>query len=337
MEFSCTKKSFYFSLSVLLVFICCSKKKSSDDETTGSPAESFQIFIVGKNMTPEWNSLKKGIQSAAEGYPGVSLTWIQPVKPGDIKGQKNIIKKLDSSISGLILDPVDDVALSIPVKKLADKGILVFTINTPLEENIANSHSGTPVASLGALPALRMGELLSNNGSILMLKHPASQDVSSTIATQFKQVLGDSFPEIVILSEKSYENPTVESAYSLSETLLIMYPQIKGVFCTHQIGTQGMLKALRDIDKSTVVKLLGSGFSETFELALGEGEIEALYIEDFYQSGIHILENLMKAILKTDYPKQSLSKIQIITRDNIHSDSLQSLIQSLTEDYELID
>ena len=64
---------------------------------------------------------------------------------------------------------------------------------------------------------------------------------------------------------------------------------------------------------------------------LGEGEIHAVYIEDTYHSGIQIFDNLIKAAKNTDYVKQNFSPIRTITRDNIHSDSVQILIQSLTE------
>jgi len=113
-------------MSALLLFSC--SKHSAPQKTT--------IAVIPKGTTHEfWKSIHAGAVKASKEL-NVEIIWKGPLREDDRDQQISVVEDFVSrGVTGIVLAPLDDVALSGPVDNATRAGIPVVIIDSDLKSN----------------------------------------------------------------------------------------------------------------------------------------------------------------------------------------------------------
>jgi ribose transport system substrate-binding protein len=273
-------------LSFLGVFILACGKQEETAESTRTT-----IAVIPKGTTHEfWKSIHAGAVKASRELD-VDIIWKGPLKEDDREAQISVMENLISrGVTGIVLAPLDDVALRAPVADAARLGIPVVIIDSDLKSDEYASFVATDNYLGGRIGARKLVELLDGDGRVVMLR--CLEGSAST--TNREQGFLDEVAEakgIVVVSSNQYGGPTTETAYRASENMLgpLKGPDgtltIDGIFCVNESTTFGMLRALQDGGLAGKIRFVGFDSSVKLVEALRRAELDALVLQNPFDMG----------------------------------------------------
>ena len=156
----------------LLVPGCKEKEKADQTEILSADTTVTIAFVAGKGVWRQQKLMRAGAEKAAEELGRVELFWQAPSAGTGISSQKALILELDTAkIKGVILDPVDNVALVKPVRQIEQAGIPVVIIDSDLEGDDYSARIAHDDSAAGALAARELAKLTGGQGNLIVLRH----------------------------------------------------------------------------------------------------------------------------------------------------------------------
>ncbi len=318
------------STAALLLSACRQK-----EAVKSGKAKILQIAVIPKGTTHEfWKSVHAGALKAAGELGNVNIIWKGPQKEDDRESQITVVDDFISrGVDGIVLAPLDNVALKNPVRDASKAGIPVVIIDSGLEGEYHKSFVATNNFEAGKMAGRHMGALLGGKGQLLVMRYMEGSASTMKRENGFLEVIRDEFPQINILSDNQYAGPTTETALARAENLLIRFPQVEAVYCPNESSTFGMLKALQDIDKAGAIKFVGFDASEGLVRALSQGQIQALIVQNPMKMGQMGVEAMVKTLRGDTVQKVIDTGAEIITRENMNQPDMQTLLNPPLDKY----
>jgi ribose transport system substrate-binding protein len=305
-------------LVVLGVFLLgCGKQ----DETPDSARTT--IAVIPKGTTHEfWKSIHAGAAKASRELD-VDIIWKGPLKEDDREAQISVMENFISrGVSGIVLAPLDDVALRAPVADAARLGIPVVIIDSGLKSDDYASFVATDNYLGGRIGARKLVELLDGDGRVVMLR--CLEGSAST--TNREQGFLDEVTEakgIVVVSSNQYGGPTTETAYRASENMLapLRGPDgtltIDGIFCVNESTTFGMLRALQDGGLAGKIRFVGFDSSVKLVEALRRAELDALVLQNPFDMGYRGVRTMVAHLRGEEILKRIDTGVALATPQNM--------------------
>jgi ribose transport system substrate-binding protein len=124
-------KAFLLALIVLFLsatYFACDKSETKDDKIT--------IAVIPKGTTHIfWESVHAGAIKASVEL-GVNINWVGPEKEDDRQQQIAVVdNQVLNSVSGIVLAPLDAMALRRPVRDAVRRNIPVIIIDSGLHDS----------------------------------------------------------------------------------------------------------------------------------------------------------------------------------------------------------
>ena len=112
-------------------------------EEANPPVEEIRIVVIGKSVLPYWSNVEKGVEAAGKDL-GVETIFFVPPKE-DVAAQIQTMETyIAQGVTGIAVAPSDPEALEPVMKKAAEAGILVTTLDTPpIENSVSLVYIGT--------------------------------------------------------------------------------------------------------------------------------------------------------------------------------------------------
>ena len=196
----------------LMLFAACANEQSDPEKTT--------IAVIPKGTTHEfWKSIHAGAVKAQRELD-IEIIWKGPLKEDDREDQIALIENFISrGVSGIVLAPLDDTALRVPVANAVRSGIPVVIIDSGLQSDDFVSFVATDNYRGGRLPGADMAQRLNQKGKVIMLRYQEGSASTMKREQGFLDAIGE-HSDIVITSSNQHGGATTESAYQASENLL---------------------------------------------------------------------------------------------------------------------
>ncbi|HCL27887.1 MAG TPA: hypothetical protein DIC52_05580, partial [Candidatus Latescibacteria bacterium] len=260
-------------LLLLCLFVSCGESENSDRTT---------IVVIPKGTTHEfWKSIHAGAQRAAIDLD-VDIIWKGPLKEDDREAQIAVVENFISrGVSGIVLAPLDDAALRVPVMNATRSGIPVIIIDSGLQSDDYISFIATDNYQGGRMAGLEMARRLDGKGRVVMLRYQEGSASTMKREQGFLDAIRE-VGDIVLVSDNQHGGATTESAYQASENLLAPLQDedgsltIDGIFCPNESTTFGMLRALQDRQLNGQVRFVGFDSSAKLVEGLAAGDLDAL-------------------------------------------------------------
>src|SRR5579864_3000263 len=150
---------------VALVLLGCPKDKPGG----GGAAGRIKIAVIPKGTTHEfWKSVHAGAVKASKELD-VDIVWKGPLKEDDLKAQVDVVNTfVAQGVSGIVLAPLNDVALRAPVKAAKEAKIPTVIFDSDLQGDDHVAFVATDNVEAGKIAGEAMSKLLGGKGSVVV-------------------------------------------------------------------------------------------------------------------------------------------------------------------------
>ena len=275
--------SLFLLLSVVSLFGCGSGSRTPKSSSDGP----LQIAVIPKGTTHEfWKAIRAGAEKAAKELD-IEIFWKGPQKEDDRSQQITVVEDFVSrGVDGIVLAPLDDRALMVPVRDATREGIPVVIMDSSLQGEEYVSFVATDNYKGGILAARAMGEKLPSGGRIFLVRYQEGSASTTKREAGFLDTIMAEYSDISIIVQDLYAGATTETAYQLGENLLNRFPDVDGIFCPNESTTFGVLRALQETGRAGLVAFIGFDSSPKLVAGLSNGEIHGLVLQDPSRSDI---------------------------------------------------
>lgn len=316
--------AFAFICAFFLVFGCgCSKEK----EKTADTARKYKIGVVPKGTTHEfWKSIHAGAIKASQEL-GLEIVWKGPLREDDREEQVQVVETLISAkVDALVLAPLDDRALVMPVSEAKGQGIPTVIIDSDLQEDYHVSFVATDNYKGGVLAAERIGELTGGTGNLIVLRYQEGSASTNARETGFLDTIKPKYPNIKILSDNQYAGATTESAYRASENLLNRFREVTAFFAPNESSTFGTLRALQDSGRAGKIIFVGFDSSKKLIEALAKKEIQGLVLQNPFKMGYLGVKTAYAFLKGESVEKRIDTGVTVATPENMNNPEIRELL-----------
>jgi ribose transport system substrate-binding protein len=295
-------------------------------------AKKLTIAVIPKGTTHEfWKSIHAGANKAGEEL-GVEIVWKGPLKEDNRDDQIKIVEDMTSrGVSGIVLAPLDDTALRVPVQEATRKGIPVVIIDSGLKSEDYISFVATDNKNGGKLAGEHLAKLLGGKGKVIMLRYQEGSASTMEREAGFMAAMAAA-SGIKVVSSNQYGGATTETAYKASENVLAPYKQggklaVDGIFCPNESTTFGMLRALQDAGLAGKVKFVGFDSSEKLVAALQAKQLQGLLLQDPMNMGYLGVKTMVDHLQGKTVEKRISTGENLATPENMSEPKMQELLK----------
>lgn len=313
-------------LALLLAGSGCGTREGQGSGTT-------TIAVIPKGTTHEfWKSIHAGAVKASRELQ-VDIIWKGPLREDDRDAQISVMEDFISrGVNGIILAPLDNIALRGPVADATRAGIPVVIIDSDLNSDDYVSFAATDNYLGGRMGGEELIRRLNGKGKVIMLRVLEGSASTDNRERGFLDAIAGA-PGIVVVSSNQYGGATVETAYRASENLLAPLKSkagtliIDGIFTPNESTTFGMLRALQDGGHAGKVTFIGFDASAKLVEALRTNQLHALVLQNPMAMGYLGVKTVVAHLKGEQVPKRIDTGVTLVTRDNMDQPEIRELIQ----------
>ncbi len=320
-------KLFLVILLVLGLFLAGCGKKEADESN-----DVTKIAVIPKGTTHEfWKTVHAGAARAAEEF-GVEISWKGPVKEDDRNSQISIVEDMTvRGVDGIVLAPLDDTALRMPVSNAVRQGIPVVIFDSDLKSKDHVSFVATDNYEGGRKAGEYLAAILNEKGKAAVLRY--AEGSASTLQREkgFLEAV-EKYPDIEVVSSNQYAGATTESAMKAAENLFARFKdeegrlKFDGMFCSNESVTVGTLQALKTMAADDDVKIVGFDSSQMFISALKEGRLSGFVVQNPFNMGYMSVKTIVEYLNGKKVPRRIDTGSTLITPESIDDPDVQYLL-----------
>jgi ribose transport system substrate-binding protein len=297
-------------------------------DTSGTPT----IAVIPKGTSHVfWQSIHAGAEKAAREL-GVKIIWRGPLREDDRDSQVSEVQGFVSrGVSGIVLAPLDEVALAPPVADAKSRGIPVVVIDSGLKGNDYVSFVATDNRKGGRMAGDHLAVLLHNAGKVVLLRYAEGSESTIQREEGFLEAIAAQ-KAIEVVSSNQYGGADVEGAYKKGEALLSRYKrpdgslQVDGIFCPNESTSLAMLRVLQDNGWAGKVKFVGFDASDTLVKGLADAHLDGLVLQDPVNMGYLGVKTMVAHLNGQPVEKRIDTGVRLITRDRMNDPDAKELL-----------
>jgi ribose transport system substrate-binding protein len=314
------------ALILSAAFFACEKREVKDAAVT--------IAVIPKGTTHIfWESVHAGAIKASIEL-GVNINWIGPEKEDDRQQQIAVVdNQVLNNVSGIVLAPLDEMALRRPVRDAVRRNIPVIIIDSNLQdsEDVYTSFIATDNREGGRIAGREMAKFLEGKGRVVLLRYMEGSASTTNREEGFLESLKQ-FPGIALASDEQYAGATRAQAQQASENLILRFKDeqgnlmIDGIFCPNASSTYGMLQALRRQRQTGRVIFIGFDSDEPLVKGLEQGEIHGLVVQNPFQMGFLGVKVMLDHLQGKPVEKRIDTGVTFVLKQDLQRPEIQELI-----------
>ena len=312
---------------VLLLFAtACNRTR-----TTTDPA-ALTIAVIPKGTSHAfWQSIHAGAAKAGKEL-GVTIVWRGPLREDERESQISEVERfVTSGVSGMVLAPLDEVALAQPVADAKHNNIPVVVIDSGLKGHDYVSFVATDNRLAGRLAGEQLATLLHDKGRIVLLRYAEGSDSTLQREAGFLEEI-QSRPGLQVVSANQYGGADVEGAYKKSEALLSGLKRadgtldVDGIFTPNESTTLAMMRVLVDNGWSGKVKFIGFDASESLLKGMRDGHLDAVVVQDPVKMGYLGVKAVVAHSHGEKVEPRIDTGVRLVSREHMDDPDVQELL-----------
>ena len=315
-------KKFWFVLLLFMLYWSAATVTAADSKT--------MVFIPKSTNTTYWLFLRKGAADRAKEL-GYSLDYQGVATEADVMGQVNLFNNIAASRpAGILCAAIDAKAMQPAVKKAMDSGIPVVMVDAGIED------ASIPVASIttdnlqgGVDAGELMAQLVGKKGKVANLGISAGSHTGIQRSAGFEEAI-KKYPEMTALPVQWAEaDPAL--AMNITTDLLNANPDIVGVYAAAAPMAAGAAQAVKAKGLEKKIKIVTFDPSPEILPLFEQGIVHGIIAQSPYQmgnTGIGIIESVLKGGQVNPDEKNVEIKAVVITADNYNDAETQKLLQT---------
>ncbi len=277
-----------------------------------------------------WQSVHAGaVKAGRENH--IDIVWDGPPNETDIATGMQIVETMiNRQVDAIALAPSDRSAFKIVIDRAKTAGIPVVIYDSAIDTDSYFSFVATDNSLGGKMGADRLGEILHGKGKIVMVKTTPGGASTTAREDGFREELHKKFPAIEILDER-FGMASIAQSINVAENMLTAHPDLDGMFCSNESGTEGAAQALKA--RHSKLKLVGFDSSPTLLTELEAGWIDSLVVQNPFKMGQMAVTQAVKAIKRESAEHKIFLPPHVVNLANINDPEIKAQLHPDLEKY----
>ncbi len=315
----------------LLLACLLSALPACKDSSAPAPAAAgkMTLAVIPKGTTHEfWKSIHAGANKAAKELD-VEIIWQGPLKEDDRQQQIGVVEQMRiKGVKGIVLAPLDHIALARPVEEAVAKNIPVVIIDSDLQSKALTSFVATDNYNGGRIAGKHLAELIGKKGKVALLRYHEGSASTMQREQGFLDAIKE-FPDISVASSDQRTGATVEKALEKSEQLmaLLKREEVQGIFTPCEPVSFAMMKAIESNNLGGKLKHVGFDASPGLVAGLEQSRIEALIVQDPVNMGYLGVKTLVAHLKGQKVEARIDTGVHLITPANMKEPASRQLLK----------
>jgi ribose transport system substrate-binding protein len=315
-----------------MILAACAPAATATPEAGGPPAggEVSKIIVIGKSVHPYWSNVELGVRAAGEalGLAEDQVIFFVPPKE-DVNAQIQTMETyIAQGATGIAIAPSDPNALEPVMKKAAEAGIIVTTLDTPpVEGSVSKVYIGTDNFSAGMMAGDAMTTLLPDGG-LVGIGRGSDTALNALQRTDgfLEAIEGGGITTLEPLNDKE----DAATALQLANSAISANPDMAGAFGVYAYNGPAWATAVKEADKVGVLKVVS--FDATTDIINGIKEcvIQATIAQREYDMGYKSVELIYK--IATEGEAKALADMGV--QDGVIDTGVDVITAQTLKDYE---
>lgn len=293
----------------------------------GAANAAPRIGVLFKDRSPGfWVFAEKGAQETAAAL-GAEVIIKAPPTVLDVSAQSRLLEALAAQkIDALVVAPTNPDVLENPVRRIAQRGVKIVCVDTPLSEGTAQVFVGADQAAMAEAAARVFLSLLQDGDEGALLRN---NSLDRTVLMR-EATLRDAMRARpgVVLHGDIYASSEKDTEDERALLLLTKYPKVTAVFASATRGTMSTIKAVREKSLVGKVKVVGFGtyLPADAAKAFEDGILYGWVAQKPKDLGVKAVEAAVALVESRPAPSVLRPEFLLVTRENFHSPEAQALL-----------
>ena len=296
-------------LNLLLVLALALLPLATVQVSSAQP-EDFKVVVIGKSVHPYWSNVEMGVRAAARDLglrDDQAVFWVPPRE--DVAAQIQTMETyIAEGVTGIAIAPSDPNALESVMKKAADAGIIVTTLDTPpVEGSVSLVYIGTDNYSAGVIAGQEMVKLLPEGGVVGIGR---GSDTALNALQRTDGFLAALEGTAIEALEPVNDREDAARALELANSVLSANPELDGAFGVYAYNGPAWATAIKEAGRVGQTKLVS--FDATTDIINGikEGVINATVAQREYDMGYKSVELIFRIV--TEGQETALEQMGVV-------------------------
>jgi ribose transport system substrate-binding protein len=290
-------------------------------------------FVTKDSGKSYWKAVQTGAQRAVDdlnealGYEGedkVKIVFTSPSSELEVEEQINLVDGiLAENPSVLCLAAIDFQSLQAQFELARENQIPVIAVDSGVSNQLEESICATDNVAAGREAAVKMADLMEEEGEVAVLSHYAKTQSSIERVLGFTQEIEENYPYIHI-TEVDYQEDDESLADTALETLEAN-PRIKAYFGTNEDAALGIISACEEMNREDII-IVGFDSGNKQIKAVKDGTESGIISQNPYGMGYASVVAGARAVLKMGNDKFIDTGFRWISKENIEIEEIQKYL-----------
>lgn len=286
-------------------------------------AGSHIAVVVKSTKNGFWTSVKRGMDAAVAdlneklGYKGddkIKLTFEGPSDETDVEDQINIIDAvLGENPDVLYLSAIDMDSCQAQLEAAEENGIPVLVLDSGVKTGNVNATCVVDNYQAGVQAAVKLADTIGGSGKIAVMTHVESAQNCQEREQGFTETIAEKYPDIEIVNISHQNEET--SVSEMAESVLKLFPDVKGYFCTNENVSGDVLDAISASGKEVAVVGIDAGKKQ--KDAIKSGKEVGVLVQNAYGMGYATVVAAARAALGLENDESINPGMEWIDSENI--------------------
>lgn len=286
-------------------------------------AGSHIAVVVKSTKNGFWTSVKRGMDAAVAdlneklGYKGddkIKLTFEGPSDETDVDNQINIIDAvLGENPDVLCLSAIDMDSCQAQLEAAEENGIPVIVLDSGVKAGNVNATCVVDNYQAGVQAAEKLADAIGGSGKIAVMAHVESAQNCQEREQGFTETIAEKYPDIEIVNISHQNEET--SVSEMAESVLKLFPDVKGYFCTNGNVAGDVLDAISVSGKEVAVVGIDAGKKQ--KDAIKSGKEVGVLVQNAYGMGYATVVAAARAALGMENDESINPGMEWIDSENI--------------------
>lgn len=307
-------------LAVLAILAVPVFAEGQKDSAAGSDAIEIALIIKATD-SGFWQKVIEGGKAFDDDNKDVNVTVYGPASEADVEEAIGILENVVESGPDAIVIATNAGEGAVPaVDNALSQGIPVITIDTKIPTNVT-SHLATDNVLGGKLAADAMVEFfdeygIEKKGTVAIVAAVAGVDTIIERDGGFIDQLKILAPGIVILDPRYVDNDIAKSM-NTAEDLITTYDDLIGIYADNNHTGDGVAKAIEQAELQDKIMVVAFDDDEDEIIALRDGVIKTLIIQDQFNMGYSGCAYAIKALNGETIPSFVDTGVKVTKKEDL--------------------
>jgi ribose transport system substrate-binding protein len=296
-----------------------------------SPAASASggkayIPIVSKGFQHQfWQAVKKGAEEKATEL-NVTVNFEGPENESQVDKQMEMLQgELDKHPAAVCFAALDSKAAVPLLQKFKDQNIPVIGFDSGVDSDIPVTTAATDNLKAAGTAADKLGELIGGSGKVGLIVHDQTSRTGIDRRDGFVKEMQTKFPNIQIIGPQYGGGDQLKST-DLAKAMIQGNPDIKGFFGANEGSAIGVINAVKELNKSGSIVVVGYDSGKTQIDAINNGLMAGAITQNPIGIGQQCVDAAVKAIAGETLPKNIDTGFYWYDKTNINNPEIQAVL-----------